>query len=1174
MFHRRPVFRPLPPAGGLSLPRIGAIRSACLSHRRGRPWRLPTAVLLFSLCVLSVGANAELPERLQAPGLLSRDVDRSTRIDVNRIDMATTNHGSFGYDIPTGNPGLIYPSGGQNTSLFAGGLWVGARVSDNDLRVAIAEYSFEYTPGRIEADGSWDPNYQSNPRWRTYKIERGDTPGSNPDYDEWPVQDGAPVDENGDPRHLGDQTLWSVYHDANPAAHMNDAGFTEPLGMEVQQTAFAFGIPGTPSEIVFVEWKFINKGTEDWRDTYVSAWSDPDLGGANDDFVGSDPERSLGFCYNATNNDNQYGASPPAIGFRLVQGPIVPSPGDIAYVNGVQIPGYRNLPMTAFSKYINGTDPSSAVNTYYYMQGLERDGSPVINPVTGEVTTFAVSGDPLTGEGWLDTDPSDRRMMISAGPFDLRVGESQTVVVAIVMGQGSNRLDSVLEMSRNVDRTEEIFRAVYSEGVEGACCTTNGVCLVTSVDQCVGTFFGGEDCLPNVCLRPLGACCYDNGTCALTYEDDCSGAFQGGGSDCVPGLCPVYGPDSACCFGDGTCEVLTEHACLDAGGTYLADAVCGLFPPGSPVGWELNDRGVPMIDEVVAGGDPVPPDGHGGPGNDVWHSHNSTGEWILSAGGGDGGVGRFTRDGADELNLTRDDIELRWDNGPDNYGWWGFEDQSVGRIPFGLYLVDPSTGEETRLLVLLFSGGGSTGTYDISSETPDGWQQWPATDWAYAYTGDYDAFLADALDGELDSDHGEDELFARLVFASPASTLPPEDTVIRFTTKKTTITAVSGYGGEVPIAWVAPGGTINCFDPPIYEVFRDGAYLGASERTDYLDRGAVAGREYLYSIRSRNPVTGETSELSASVPATADTEGYFVSSGAASSSPTLDGVVSDGEWDDATIVDAAPSPLGPAAQIRLMNDGDYLYVAIEDGALADVQRIYLDSNGNGSYDQGVLEGMLQIRSGVPSFVRAQGSYPHAKFLVSQMAGTWAQAASTEQVMELRISLANGPLASRDPSGIVPMFFSSVNGVASYPPGPESVVREAPWLFSRVQLATGVAGSSDPEGGSGEGETADVLAGNAPVLPEVQRALGFPNPFVGTATLAFRVPSTQSVSVRIFAVDGSTVRVLLDGEHQEAGVHAVEWDGRGESRGELPPGVYFYEVRGENFRWTDRITLIR
>ncbi|MEZ4651670.1 MAG: hypothetical protein R3E97_23280 [Candidatus Eisenbacteria bacterium] len=279
--------------------------------------RLPITALATVIALTGFNSEALSVSSHQPGGNGTTYLDRSTWIDANQIEMVTTNEGSIGYDLIQGAPGLVYPTGGVNTCLYAAGLWIGA-VVDGEPHVTVAEYGFEFTPGRIEEDGSWDEDIY-DPRWRTYKIERGDTPGSNPDYDEWPVDDGAPVDENGAPRHLGRQTLFSVYHDANPDAHTNDAGATQPLGADVQQTIFALDNPGAANDIVFVQWKIVNDGEEAWRDAYVSCWLDPDLGGAGDDYVGCDPDQSLGYCYNATNDDLLYGATPPCLGALLVR---------------------------------------------------------------------------------------------------------------------------------------------------------------------------------------------------------------------------------------------------------------------------------------------------------------------------------------------------------------------------------------------------------------------------------------------------------------------------------------------------------------------------------------------------------------------------------------------------------------------------------------------------------------------------------------------------------------------------------------------------------------------------------------------------------------------------------------------------------------------------------------
>ncbi|NOZ07961.1 MAG: hypothetical protein GXO91_03665, partial [FCB group bacterium] len=110
-------------------------------------------------------------------------------------------------------------------------------------------------------------------------------------------------------------------------------------------------------------------------------------GYAGDDFVGCDTTLSLAYCYN-DGADDDYGYNPPAIGRILLQGPMVESVGDTALAFGTVHPGYRNLGMTSFIKYINGddiySDPTNSNEAYNYMTGYQHDGTPFINPVTGD----------------------------------------------------------------------------------------------------------------------------------------------------------------------------------------------------------------------------------------------------------------------------------------------------------------------------------------------------------------------------------------------------------------------------------------------------------------------------------------------------------------------------------------------------------------------------------------------------------------------------------------------------------------------------------------------------------------------------------------------------------------------------------------------------------------------
>jgi hypothetical protein len=424
------------------------------------------AVLLalgFSLSVAALPPDAVDAGRQKSSAHAEFDI--STYIDINQLLMFTTNVGSFAYDnwsMLGKADGLYYPRGTNKTVVYAAGLWLGAKVNGN-LRVSLAEYSHTYAPGPMIFGGS----QPDDPSFKVYKIIKelktsgfydGPRPAADPaeqelwdDYHNWPADQGAPLDWYGDPEFIGDQTLWCVFNDYDPYVRTNSSATTEGLGVEVQLTTFAF-MPFEPDDplgkSIIMRYLIINRTGDTINDMYAAIWGDPDVGAAGDDFVGCVPDMDLGYAYNATNDDAVYGLNPPAVGFDILQGPIVPSPGDTALFIGQNRADFRNLPMTAFAKYINNTDPDNPQESYWYMQGLDANnsGAPIIDPTTSLPTTFMYPGDPTTGTGWIDENPSDRRMMCNSGPFTMAPGDSQEVYLAVLVDQGSDRLESVTEL--------------------------------------------------------------------------------------------------------------------------------------------------------------------------------------------------------------------------------------------------------------------------------------------------------------------------------------------------------------------------------------------------------------------------------------------------------------------------------------------------------------------------------------------------------------------------------------------------------------------------------------------------------------------------------------------------------------------------------------------------------
>jgi len=140
------------------------------------------------------------------------------------------------------------------------------------------------------------------------------------------IKNGGVADTNGilvDQVLKGDQTLWSVYNDKGNY-HSETTG--DPIGMEIRAQYFAFATNDEINNMTFYSYEIINRSTYTLTGTYFSQWVDPDLGYANDDYVGCDVNRGLGYCYNGTPIDGTgqnyaYGSNPPAVGVDFFQGP-------------------------------------------------------------------------------------------------------------------------------------------------------------------------------------------------------------------------------------------------------------------------------------------------------------------------------------------------------------------------------------------------------------------------------------------------------------------------------------------------------------------------------------------------------------------------------------------------------------------------------------------------------------------------------------------------------------------------------------------------------------------------------------------------------------------------------------------------------------------------------------
>ena len=275
-------------------------------------------------------------------------------LDANQIGMYVSNDGIMCNNPETGNSGLFYPRETDKSCVFVSGLWFAGKVN-GELKTASTDYYTEYQCGKILPAGT--PDDPALEKYRVYKIKPGDSanpsdPNYNIDYAEWPVTDGAPIDETGNPLIIGDQTLWYVMNDGNADLHLI-CYKTQPLNIEVHLLMWAFDDDTSPlGKTAFLYYTIINKSGDPIEDAYVGMFVDADLGSANDDNTACDTTLNLSYAYNGRNNDEVYGTSVPAIGLYLLQGPLVPSSCDVAHqFLHEQVENAKTLNMTANMAY-------------------------------------------------------------------------------------------------------------------------------------------------------------------------------------------------------------------------------------------------------------------------------------------------------------------------------------------------------------------------------------------------------------------------------------------------------------------------------------------------------------------------------------------------------------------------------------------------------------------------------------------------------------------------------------------------------------------------------------------------------------------------------------------------------------------------------------------------------
>ncbi|HCQ17502.1 MAG TPA: hypothetical protein DIU20_14635 [Cryomorphaceae bacterium] len=496
-------------------------------------------------------------------------------LSINNVRARILGSGDMWWDLD--NARYEVPKGSGKHSMFAGSLWLGGLDQAGQLKLAAMTYrtrGVDFWPGPLDDQASIDASTcrDYDRHWLIYKdqvdIHRQWLEcKTNPDCDagdrfpgyegnvplvirDWPGNgpEGnklAPffeVDSSGTPGAYewqydypgyyfgtetpecqsketdllyGDETIWWVYNDKGNKHTETQAG---ALGFEIRAQAFAFASNDEINNMTFNNYRIINKSTFKLDSTYFGTWFDPDLGNSDDDIIGCDIARGLGYCYNAKSNDSGprgYGLNPPAVGFDFFQGPFADyndgidndrdgcvdgvKRGDSCVAENPNLGINERIIMSGFMYYnrtgsggvANTSDPTVAAEFYNYLRvtwkngnnlviespsgkGITTNGDGYTADGSGDKTFFAYPGlsydttgayepsQPIANGGWWESpdNDADKRGLHSAGPFSLAPGALNFITTGVVWARNFNSSDlfaSVNDVILADDKAQQLF---------------------------------------------------------------------------------------------------------------------------------------------------------------------------------------------------------------------------------------------------------------------------------------------------------------------------------------------------------------------------------------------------------------------------------------------------------------------------------------------------------------------------------------------------------------------------------------------------------------------------------------------------------------------------------------------------------------------------------------------
>lgn len=455
----------------------------------------------------------------------------------NNVRFTLLNSGDMWSNISTYEAGYEVPKDSGIHPIYSGALWMGGLDNEGQIHTAAMTYrqnGIDYWPGPLnaqaetEADNCFDFDL-------FYTVKRSDViahienwenedyilapsianwPGNRPDNINETFAPYADVNENGtyDPENgdypnfdihnegldcqgdvlMGDEVVWWVFNDKGNI-HTETLG--APFGFEIQAQAFSFHTDDALNNTTFYRYKIINRSETQYTNSYLGQWVDIDLGYYNDDFIGCDVGRNMGYGYNGDLIDEGgYGENPPAIGIDFLQGSAAELGDNYDNDNDGEIDeDGEQILMSKFVYYENSNNstfgnPYEAADFYNYLQGKWMSGNSITYGASGTAPEnpncnylYPGDTDPNFEEAWHENSDikiaGDRKILMSMGPMDFFPKEAKYISMAVIWSRSiENETSSVDLLKLDSDFVQNHFDNCF-EGIYNVPLSTNEYAL-------------------------------------------------------------------------------------------------------------------------------------------------------------------------------------------------------------------------------------------------------------------------------------------------------------------------------------------------------------------------------------------------------------------------------------------------------------------------------------------------------------------------------------------------------------------------------------------------------------------------------------------------------------------------------------------------------------------------